>query len=70
MKAKVKYRKYGNIPNMDTVKDIIVYGAKQGKQKGNKHYCNKGKAGNAAEEISVLNLEQSIAYGINGAPKY
>ena len=31
MKAKVKYRKYGNIPDMDTVKDIIIYGAKQGK---------------------------------------
>ena len=37
MKAKVKYRTYGNIPDMDTVKDIIIYGAKQGKH--NKQYA-------------------------------
>lgn len=48
MKAKVKYRKYGNIPNMNTVKDIIVYGAKQGKQK--KQYAFKDKAGNYCEK--------------------
>ena len=35
MKAKVKYRKYRNIPDMNTVKDIIVYGAKQGKANKN-----------------------------------
>lgn len=35
MKAKVKYRKYGNIPNMNTVKDIIVYGAKQENKRSN-----------------------------------
>ena len=48
MKAKVKYRKYGNIPDMNTVKDIIVYGAKQGK--ANKQYAFKDMNGNYCEK--------------------
>ena len=48
MKAKVKYRKYGNIPDMDTVKDIIIYGAKQGKH--NKQYAFKNMNGEYCEK--------------------
>ena len=48
MKAKVKYRKYRNIPDMNTVKDIIVYGAKQGK--ANKQYAFKDMNGNYCEK--------------------
>ncbi|MGN1479801.1 MAG: hypothetical protein ACI4XH_08540 [Acutalibacteraceae bacterium] len=33
MKTKVGYKKFGDFPDMDTVKDIILYGAKNG---GNK----------------------------------
>lgn len=48
MKAKVKYRKYGDIPDMDTVKDIIIYGAKQGKH--NKQYAFKNMNGEYCEK--------------------
>ena len=48
MKAKVKYRTYGNIPDMDTVKDIIIYGAKQGKH--NKQYAFKNMNGEYCEK--------------------
>ncbi|MBP9989422.1 MAG: AMP-binding protein [Ruminococcus sp.] len=33
MKTKVNYKKYGTFPNMDTVKDIVIYGANLGKNK-------------------------------------
>lgn len=33
MKTKVNYKKYGTFPDMDTVKEIILYGAKNGKDK-------------------------------------
>lgn len=33
MKTKVNYKKYGAFPDMDTVKEIILYGAKNGKDK-------------------------------------
>ena len=48
MKAKVKYRTYGDIPDMDTVKDIIIYGAKQGKH--NKQYAFKNMNGEYCEK--------------------
>lgn len=48
MKAKVKYRKYGDFPDMDTVKDIIIYGAKQGKY--NKQYAFKNMNGEYCEK--------------------
>ena len=48
MKAKVKYRKYGDFPDMDTVKDIIIYGAKQGKH--NKQYAFKNMNGEYCEK--------------------
>lgn len=33
MKTKVNYKKYGTFPDMDTVKEIIIYGAKNGRDK-------------------------------------
>ena len=51
MKAKVKYRKYGDIPDMDTVKDIIIYGAKQGKH--NKQYAFKNMNANTVRRPST-----------------
>lgn len=33
MKTKVNYKKYGTFPDMDTVKEIVLYGAKNGKDK-------------------------------------
>ena len=33
MKSKVKYKKYGNIPDMNTVKEIVLRGAKLGQDK-------------------------------------
>lgn len=33
MKTKVNYKKYGTFPDMDTVKEIIIYGAKTEKIK-------------------------------------
>ena len=33
MKTKVNYKKYGSFPDMDTVKEIIIYGAENGKDK-------------------------------------
>lgn len=33
MRTKVSYKKYGTFPDMDTVKEIILYGAKNGKDK-------------------------------------
>ena len=44
MKSKVKYKKYGNIPNMDTVKEIILRGAELGQNK--KQYVFKNLDGN------------------------
>ena len=43
MNSKVKYRKYGNIPDMDTVKEIVIYGADKGKDK--RQYAFKGTDG-------------------------
>ena len=33
MKTKVSYKKYGSFPDMDTVKEIVLYGAENGKDK-------------------------------------
>ena len=33
MKTKVNYKKYGTFPDMDTVKEIVLYGAENGKDK-------------------------------------
>lgn len=33
MKTKVSYKKYGDFPDMDTVKEIILYGAENGKDR-------------------------------------
>ncbi|MDD7614127.1 MAG: AMP-binding protein [Clostridiaceae bacterium] len=44
MKSKVKYKKYGNIPDMNTVKEIILRGAKLGQDK--KQYVFKNLEGN------------------------
>ncbi|MCQ2480421.1 MAG: AMP-binding protein, partial [Clostridia bacterium] len=41
MKTKVSYKKYGNFPDMDTVKDIILYGAENGKDKKQYMFINK-----------------------------
>lgn len=43
MNSKVKYRNYNIIPDMDTVKDIIIYGANKGKDK--KQYMFKAPDG-------------------------
>ena len=45
MKSKVKYKKYGNIPDMNTVKEIVLRGAKLGQDK--KQYVFKNLEGNA-----------------------
>ena len=37
MKSKVNFKKYGTFPDMDTVKDIVIYGAKKGTDK--KQFC-------------------------------
>lgn len=44
MKSKVKYKKYGNIPDMNTVKEIVLRGAKLGQDK--KQYVFKNLEGN------------------------
>ena len=44
MKSKVKYKQYGNIPDMNTVKEIILRGAKLGQDK--KQYVFKNLEGN------------------------
>ena len=44
MKSKVKYKKYGNIPDMNTVKEIVLRGAKLGQNK--KQYVFKNLEGN------------------------
>lgn len=44
MKSKVKYKKYGNIPDMNTVKEIVLRGAKLGRDK--KQYVFKNLEGN------------------------
>ena len=44
MKSKVRYKKYGNIPDMNTVKEIILRGAKLGQDK--KQYVFKNLEGN------------------------
>ena len=33
MKTKVRYKKYGNFPDMDTVKEILLYGIKNGEDR-------------------------------------
>lgn len=40
MKTKVNYKKYGNFPDMETVKDIILYGAHNGKNKKQYMFTN------------------------------
>lgn len=40
MRSKVGYKKYGNYPDMDTVKDIIIYGATNGKNKKQYMFTN------------------------------
>lgn len=59
MKAKVKYRKYGDIPDMDTVKEIVVYGAAQGKDK--RQYAFKNFDG----EVQIKSFEQ-VFYDATG----
>ena len=44
MKSKVRYKKYGNIPDMNTVKEIVLRGAKLGQDK--KQYVFKNLEGN------------------------
>ena len=40
MKTKVKYKNYGTFPDMDTVKEIILYGARMGKNKKQYMFTN------------------------------
>lgn len=40
MKTKVNYKKYGSFPDMDTVKEIIIYGAENGKDKKQYMFTN------------------------------
>lgn len=48
MKTKVNYTKFADFPTMDTVKDIIIYGAKNGKDK--KQYAFKDFDGKYCEK--------------------
>lgn len=48
MKSKVNFKKYGTFPDMDTVKDIVIYGAKKGTDK--KQYAFKDMNGNYCEK--------------------
>ena len=40
MKTKVSYKKYGDFPDMETVKEIIIYGARNGKNKKQYMFTN------------------------------
>ncbi len=44
MKSKVNFKQYGTFPDMDTVKEIVIYGAKKGQDK--KQYMFKDFDGN------------------------
>ena len=44
MKSKVNFKQYGTFPDMDTVKEIVIYGAKKGRDK--KQYMFKDFDGN------------------------
>lgn len=48
MKSKVNFKKYGTFPDMDTVKDIVIYGAKKGTDK--KQFAFKDMNGNYCEK--------------------
>ncbi|MCQ2485230.1 MAG: AMP-binding protein [Clostridia bacterium] len=63
MKTKVNYKKYGTFPDMDTVKEIIIYGAKNGKDKKQFVFNNFNN------EIETKTFNQSF-YDTTGLGQY
>ena len=63
MKTNVNYKKYGKFPDMDTVKEIILYGAENGKEK--KQFMFKNFDG----EVETKNFNQ-VYYDTVGLGEY
>ncbi len=63
MKTKVSYKKFGDFPDFDTLKDIIVYGAEKGKDK--KQYMAAGFDG----KIMTKTFNQ-VFYDTKGLGQY